>query len=302
MNIKEEIIEYLKKKDWEPFQIAYYIYLKSCEIFSYNMRYLYDDKNKENIYQTRININEVNQFEIVCSTWCFFMKDMLNLFGINVNIVKGNKTHVFVMVEIPPYKIKMDAMELGHDLTRVKLGNTTTGFIDINKNDDFEIKLTQYDQEIRKDKMTYLSKGFAKLQKKLQEQNYFQNTQLNSTFSNEMFIEKLDLIKELINHTSKFQKYSDTFYYLNYLKFKLLTKLEQSRIHDYPFWKFYNDQKWEILHLILLDSYEAPAICYRMSKEQNTYEMQQIPKEEMIYYVDNYEGKIKGIYRVLDVI
>ena len=296
LNLEQEILGKIKP-DWDIFTQIRYIYIRLCEIFSYNYQYTYDETKRLEIYNEKLNIKNIKKFEIVCSTWCYIAKELMEKIGIDA-IISYEGVHVFLIIELFPYKIKLDSMKLGNDLTRVKIGSQTEGFIDLNDNKDFQARKTKSDLKIYKDNYLYTDVIIKNLQQEMLRENMFINEKSSEKFNDQVFFSKIDLISSLLNNTNRITKYGDYIYYLDYLKNNLLTANEKCKLMNHPFWNT-DEGFWNILNLICIETQEEKYICYKLARQKESYALSQIDSEELNYYVDNYNGLIKGIYRNL---
>ncbi len=300
MDLKKEILDFLKtKKDWDQVTQSYYIYVTLCKMFSYDCHFLFgSETEKKKIYNRKIDISNVDTFEIVCSSWCYIAKKLLKEIGIESEIKYDVLPHVYLIIDLNPYKIKMDPMKDGYDLTRIKIGSKSHGFNDLNHNMDFQEKIKKSADMIYKKYDIFADECVNILQQELKRYSQNKNFMTGKKFDNEVFIEKINIIINLINTTSLVKRFDDTDRYIDYLVIKLLSEWEKSKFHKYPFWNIENGT-WDILNPIALEFFEKSSLCYKMSQQEEKYVIQQISYDEMNYYLDNYEGKIKGLYRGL---
>lgn len=299
MDLKEKILKDTSKKDWEKLLKVRYVYFQLCTLFSYDYRYLYGtETEKKAIYNRKPDITNIMNYEIVCSSWCAIAKAILEEMGVSCEITHQVLPHVFLVANIDQYKIKLDPMKEGYDLTRIKIGSKSYGFQDLTKHENFNDKIKEYDNEIYGENYMYTNDYIASIKRKLEESGHFGNININEKFSNEIFNYKFDLIVNMINHTNRVSAYDDYDRYFDYLNIKLMTPWEQSKIHKHAFWQC-QEGIWKIINLILIEQEGKAAICYKMESENGKYELSMINYAEMNNYVDHYEGKIKGLYKSL---
>lgn len=151
MNLKKEIIDFLNTQtNWDKLKKAYYVYIRLCEIFSYDFRYLFGTPTEQlQIYQKQLDIfSTISEFEIICSSWCDTAQKIYQELGFDVKISYDILPHVYLLLVIEPYYIKIDPMKNGYDLTRVKIRCSTRGFQDLMKHPDFQIKIQCFANEI----------------------------------------------------------------------------------------------------------------------------------------------------------
>ncbi len=301
MNLKGEILSFLEsKKDYSLLTKVRYVYLKMCKVFSYDYRYLFCEKEEKSYYYEReFDARKITEFELVCSSWCKLAKSIFDELGggLSCFISYDVLPHVFLIVEFENYKIKMDPMKYGYDLVRVKVGCSTHGFFDLNGKN---LYLPDIDKAIYENEdFSYTDEKLSLLCDQLKRNRMYLNVPYEvDHFSNEPFREKMDLLVGMINTTNLIQRYDDYDRYFDLLNYKFMTKWEQSKLHKYPFWTRHNNA-WEVMDLILMEQEEACPICYKMSEQKEKYFISRIDYDEMDDYLENFDGKVKGLYREL---
>lgn len=86
--MKEEISS-LQLQD--ELEIIRYLYIRLGQIFDYDPRFdIVDDYEKEEIAKKRINIENVEEFDIVCETWNYLFVDLLKAFGVEAKVLKSH--------------------------------------------------------------------------------------------------------------------------------------------------------------------------------------------------------------------
>lgn len=301
MNLKGEILSFLDfKKEYSLLTKVRYVYLKMCKVFSYDYRYLFcENEEKSYYYDKEFDAWNVTEFELVCSSWCKLAKSILDEMGggLLTSISYDVLPHVFLIVEFDDYKIKMDPMKYGYDITRVKVGCSTHGFFDLNGKD---LHLSDIDKEIQENEdFSYFDEKLFLLCDKLKRNHMYLNVPYEvERFHNEAFKEKMDLMVGMINTSTSIQRYDDTDRYFDLLNLKLMTEWERNKLHKHPFW-YRKNEKWEILNLILLEQENELPLCYKMSERNNKFHIDAILYDEMDEYLENYEGNVKGLYREL---
>lgn len=134
MNLIEQLSNELKDMHLNDFEKARYIYLRCCEIFSFDSRYRFtsvfgDDKLHNSILFKKLDIENITdeEVEVVCRSFSIYVLKPLidNLTNLNCNIVHEGP-HTYVLLDYKCNEWKLDAT-LG-DFTRVKLDLPTLGF------------------------------------------------------------------------------------------------------------------------------------------------------------------------------
>ncbi len=304
MNLKDEIFSFLATKpNFSMLSKVRYVYLTLCRIFSYDYRYLFCPKSEKDYYYNKIlNADWITDYEVVCSTWCKIGKSIFDEMGggLSCFIAYDVLPHVFLIVEFDDYKIKMDPMKCGYDLTRVKVGMSTYGFFDLNQPNYLKEEIKKIDQIISGvDSFDYTDESLKRLCSDFRKLNLYKNVPYEiDQFSNEAFNTKMNEMIKLINYSNAIKRFDDTDRYFDLLNRKFMTQWEQNRLHKYPFWMRRNEN-WEVLNLILLEQENALPICYKMSEQDGKFIVSLIDYFEMNNYLENFEGKVKGLYREL---
>ena len=170
MDILAEIYKGIENKGYDDFTKIRWIYLYICEKFSYDIRYHHATNNmKEEIYNVKVDIQNVEEFEIVCYTLSRVLCDVLKEFGYKCEVeLETNRplTHAYVVVEHKGYKLKLDPTKR-YDVARVKMNSTTKDFVSLVDDDIFTDQLLETDKKIASQfDGLYLTKKFIKNLKK----------------------------------------------------------------------------------------------------------------------------------------
>jgi len=165
--MKQEIIN-LGLKD--KLEIAYYLYIRTGEIFEYDISFVYKEKNEQEKYKTYIPDDEhITDKNKVCFTWARSYINLLNSFGIKAKY-KDTKRHAYVEILIDNYTIKADLMIMGADIMLTKVGLRPRNF-----------KCLQNKALIKKVENSLLNKGIISLD---MEKNINNSSRILSAFKN----------------------------------------------------------------------------------------------------------------------
>ncbi len=300
MNLKEYILSFLKIKDWDMLQKIYYVYLYMCKTFSYDFRYeLSSKEEQQKYYDKEFDATNINEFEITCNSWCKIAKSIYDDLdpSIKCSISYDVLPHVFLIVEYWDYKIKLDPMKYGYDITRVKIGCNTHGFFDLNQNTNLMPHLKRIISFEKNS--TSINKVITATCGDLKGKDMYRNVPYQiDTFDNEPFKLKMDLINFIINNANEIKRFDDTDRLFDYLSIKFMTEWERYKIHKHPFWQI-EQGNWKIVDLILLELENEKSICYKMCNKDGKFIITPIEYREMDYYLDHYDSKVQGVYREL---
>ncbi len=296
MNLKQMVQEMIESHpDWDMLTKVRWIYLKTCELFSYDWRFFYsDNRKKEEIYHFRLDKENISQFEIICSTWAYLFCDLLQYIGVTAEVINPKPPHCLVRFELEKDVFLADATK-GYDFSRVKIGFSTNGFKVASGGNvhSFKKELSKRDELIGFKKNLYVDKAILKIAKELQDEGYNRNNSLND-FSFAQLDYKMDLLKLLINDTGKMKRFDDTDYYFSYLGRKLLKPLEIGTVIVYP---YYNLELDSIVDLITYGVYDENRKFYIICNCDGKYRLESIPFENVEYFLENYKGNHKNLFR-----
>lgn len=305
MNLKNEILNELSKDDFkDDFIKIRYIYLKVCETFSYDTRFMYADQDlKDKIYNKKIDINNVEEYEIICYSFARILVDVLTLYNFDAEIVRENDgvfSHVYVIVKYKNYVLKLDPTKR-HDNTRVKLQSNTLDFVSLYYKDmSFNQRLKDADDIImncsKKNKIDltvyYNDSTITKLVKTVED-----SAKERGISEIELFFEKMEYIILLVNTRKDLKRYDDIDYYYSYLikKFEL-NKNGEKHVKPAVFFKNGDKSMKDIINITLIEYKDLPPVFFLMMKEEENYKMREIDKEETIELLKNYNCPLVQYY------
>ena len=132
MNLVDLLSKELAQTDWSTLEKARYLYIRCCELFTYDPRYQYCSKIsngsvlKQEILNKKIDLTKVSDDWIVCTSHIneVYIKLLEILLGIYASPKKLRPTsdHVWAQFTIHDQEIKADsAIKSFSDLSRVKM-------------------------------------------------------------------------------------------------------------------------------------------------------------------------------------
>lgn len=304
MNLKNEILNELSKDDYkDDFLKIRYIYLQICNTFSYDVRFIYATQDLKNeIYNKKINLEHVEEYEFACYTFARALVDALALYNFDAKIIKehkGNFPHAYVIVRYKNQILKLDPTTR-HDNTRVKMQSNTLDFISLNDEDiTFIDKLKEADCIIKKSlknnidlTIYYNDETITKLVKMIE------NSAIQRGINDiDLFFEKLEYIILLINTRTDLKKYDDIDYYYSYLikKFKI-NKKQKNYIKPAIFFKNGDKYLKDIINITLVEYEGFPPLFYILAKEKENYKIKKMDREEIIELLKNYNSPSVQFY------
>ena len=261
-------------------------------MFSYDIRFSYArDDIKQSIYERKIDLENVQQFEIVCYTYARVLVDLLSLFNIHAEIVLEDGSlfrHAYVMVYHQGKVLKLDPTKK-HDTTRVKLHSPTLDFQTMIDDPIFSDQLAEADQEILAKTnnnvdltVFYDSEHISKLIDVINE-----SARKRDISAVDLFFDKIYAVQCLINTRSDLTRYDDIDYYLSYL-------LKKFNVGNYvkPMILFKNiDQEYtDIINIVVIDYPFLAPIFYVVKKVNENYKMRQINLDKVREIMNEYSN------------
>ena len=301
MDLREEISNYLDGKDYDDLTKIRFIYLYVCKKFSYDIRFLFaKDKLKDKIYNKKIDISNVQEYEIACYSYARILQDALALYGFNSEVIKerdGAYSHAYVKLVHKDYILKLDPTKR-HDTTRVKMHSTTLDFSSLSNDEFFYDELFSADQNIIQDfgameeEQVYNNKTIVQLVNIIE-----QNAKERGLSEDELFFEKLEYLCSLINSRVDFERYDDMDYYLAYLIKKMkLNTINHIYVKPAVFFKNDDNEMNDIINIILVEYKDFPPLFYVLQKKDKHYNIREVYKDEALDILNNYESPLCQYY------
>lgn len=198
MNLLETLSDELKGKHYIEFEKTRHIYLRTCDIFSFDSRWRYaklfnDEELLKQIHYKKFNVENIDDVLVVChSVSKYILKTLIEeLTNLEVQLEEG--PHTIITLEYGPDKWELDAT-LG-DLARVKAGLKTNGFSCMKSNS--ERIVNEMDRAI----------GYSR-----HNANYFSNRIIGDTTT-----EKVLAIGKMLEESKCKYHYSDASFYYSFL-------------------------------------------------------------------------------------
>ena len=107
MNIAELVTKHLDNSGYDDLTKVRWIYLFLCSVFSYDIRFVLEkndtndlgynidwNKLRDEIYNKKIDITNVQEYEIVCMSMAKVLVDTLALYGFKAEIAKDPSLHL----------------------------------------------------------------------------------------------------------------------------------------------------------------------------------------------------------------
>lgn len=292
MNIIKQLGKDIDNNEWDLYTKARYLYLKSCEFFTYDYRYYYGDVNlTRELFNKQIDLENVTDNRVICGTWATQVYlPLLELIGIKGKLVGVDGGHQYVKFLIDDREIRADACGIS-DLARVKFKNSTAGFCPNCKHYDCG-KILEMDKKIGYIDNEYSSSFIEQEIKILEEEFYNTVDSPILPYNDEFLIFKLYKIKDMLESFPKLKEFGDCQFFIDYLRSKMLDNYEATKVNktclynpDLPNWNFIN------LYSVNLNTY---SLYFILANNENGYSFYEIMEDEAI----NYCSKSKKIVRL----
>ena len=258
MDILELLYNEIKERKLTVDEAIRYIYIRTCEIFSFDYRYhniqLFNNLTKEDLVEYKPNIRNIDNYEVVCKPYCEYILKVLleELLNLDVSLVKIDK-HYYIETLYNDLIYTLDATI--SDIAGIKFGLETLGYHRTN--------LTSEDKEFIDKKIGYINDYY----------NYFsmELSDINHTTS---YVDIYMRIKELLGKYHLCNKYpSDSIYLIKYIEELLMLKEHKS--HNYL------DDKNNICRTIeIIDINYEEKLYYNLLKKDGLYTLEQINKDK----------------------
>lgn len=308
MDLLEDMFNALEGKGYDDFTKIRWIYLYVCEMFSYDTRCIYARKSmKETIYNKKVDITNVEDFEVVCYTLSRILVDALTAFGYKCEIkseVEVPLSHVYVIVMHDDFILKLDPTKR-HDITRVKINSTTIDFEPVLNDDLFPDQLLDTDKKLASqfNGLYFGENSIANIAKIALEEcdSYAIKHNLSKT---EKFFKKLDLLFELIDSRTDLKRYDDIDFYYSYLLriFKInkkeviekgvLTYQDCHYVKPVVLFNPNDSTTSDIINISCVQYESLPPRFYLLKKVGESFKVREIFKDEALDLLSKYENPL----------
>ncbi len=313
MDILELLNDELKDKDWTIIEKARYLYIRSCELFTYDARYdfynLFPDvlSRKEKIFNRKLDLRKVEDNRIVCSTYTkeVYGKMLRELLGVDSDIM--NHGHVCLKFHNGEYWMKADST-ISFDISRVKMNLSTYGYIPIFKDCTWEEKLRAMDQKIGYIEELYENEKAFQNKELVQEikekektsllqkvTSFFQNTQEQPKQTDEFL---LNSWKEIQERLKKYDvsEFTDVEYAVSYLEHKLIGKASSFNSNTVSLFQILGDKTWNYINIYPVDL-STDTVYYMLEEKRGEISFEEISRADALYYNDSMDGNNKKLIR-----
>lgn len=301
MNVLALLEEELKNKNWTTEEKIRYLYLRSCEIFSYDPRYflLGSIENGEQMQkEIRDHVIDLEHVEIpwsVCtshteSVLSVLLKELLNKESNIITIFDHKESSIEDEVH---GTLILDPTR-NFDYTAVKTLQSTGGYYQQNKSTRaFYNDLRKKDQKIGYIESEYSDEHRRRRSKHLYDEYLALHGANNeSEKSDDFLLYRLREIEKEVEKCSNLKEVSDLKKYISTLKQSFLGDDYGRKSATISLYQMKSEYDWEFANIYPIEL-ENDMIYYALTKEKDHYSYREISKEDAISYTKNYEGRNK---------
>lgn len=286
MNVLAQLDHELADKDWTMDEKSRYLYFRSCEIFSYDPRYfLCESSLKNEIYEQKINIEDLDSTWVVCSSYARYIYSILLKELLDRNCYVTGIGHEYVVMENSRgLEIVADGT-YGYDFTRVKMGLSTYGY------HPFCGNVNAFNHEVEKTdkKLGYLKEDYE--EKRIQAIS--RNIERKQMTADDFLLYRMQVTKNIFDTYQNIDQFSDLEHCIHYLQEHLLHD-DYKKVQEVPLFQVANNGEWEFMTIFPVQL-EQDKIYYALLKENNQYHYQKILESDAVHYTQNMEGKNKQL-------
>ncbi len=304
MNVLALLDGELKGKNWTLSEKIRYLYLRSCQIFSYDEKYDFyyllsdGDDWKQKLRERTFNLEEVEDNSIVCTPHAWYVFSTLVEELLQVPCIRsGIQSHGWCVVDDGIRKIEADAA-ISSDLARVKMQLTTNRYKPVkeerNTNAYFYREIKEADRKIG-----YIEYEYFNAYLMQQQQHLKRIIDLFPGTVDEKFLYRMDFIKQLFQANYCFQHYSDASYCIHYLQLKLLENKELEKIWEVPLFQDYDYKPWEFMTIYLAEL-KNDRRYFMLDKKPGRvgYTFSEVEKTDAFCYIKTMKGEASRKERV----
>lgn len=287
MNVIELLANELKNKNWNLEEKQRYIYLRTCQIFSFDPRY-----NLclllPNFYQLQqefrnkpIDLTNVTDYNVVCTSYSKYVISVLLEELLNVKSTLEGDSHNYIISSLNEKKFKIDATF--NDIFRVKINMNTTGYQLLPSNGNYNVELMNIDRKINYIENEY--ENYNIKNKKNDITNFQSNIKNDFDFFNFMMSE----IRKLYQTYDVSRNFSDAKFCIDYLIRNLFSSYDQESIEDVTLFLDNNTKDWDFVKLYAIDL-EDEMLYWCLEKDGKNFSFHETSRNEAKHYVKNMKG------------
>lgn len=294
MNVLKLLNEELKN-EWELEEKIRYLYIRSCELFSYDPRYkfmgLFDDwKNLEsNIRYREIDLENVQDNLVICSSHAREVYSKLLREILNIKPVPRGNGHSWVEFRDGKRDMVADATE-SSDLARVKMKLSTYGYKPEKREFGYSDRLKEIDIKIGYINSEYENDLLQRQKSEIEQEFNIEQNYINKL--DEYIIYNLYTIKEIFEKYNSFSSFSDAEFCISYLIRIFLEKcirLNRDILNLIPLFQINDNGKWTFKNIYAI-KLENDTIYFILEQNNNEFNFYEITEIEAINYTKKFKS------------
>ncbi len=286
MNLISMLSSELAHQDWTIEEKSRYLYLRCCELFTYDPRFKYsillkNNDLKQEILNKKFDLEHISDDWVVCTSHIneIYIKLLKILLGIDAYPEKLNNQSIHVWAEfyIKDKKMKADsALKLFSDLSRVKMKLQTKEYMELPYHLNFFNQLKQMDLKIQ-----YIHKSYEEDNIMLLKQNMIRHCKECGFSLSQTLLYKWNVI------LSELKKYSNCgcplneYLCLSYLLLHLLTPEERAKIKTTELFHIGDCNNWSFANIYSV-YLENDTLYYYHSRHGNQFSIYPITQAQAI--------------------
>ncbi len=264
---------------WSLEEKIRFLYLKSCEVFSYDERYWWYtpaffqdwEEKVERVINKKIVVETLDEKPqddlVVCFSWSYLFQSLLKtVLNVDCEVIKG-PAHASTVAKTGQTAIFADSCTRSMDLFRVKLNLSTYGYEEaMNKN--FTEKLKSIDEKIG---YSYYAKILNQLKGELESQK-------RGLDFDEQLITSINAVGSIQN-ALQLHHFGEAIYACNYLMQKLFRESEKERVRYNELANINHNEVQGLYGLYELEL-DFQYLYYLLSLENGFYQFREIKEDE----------------------
>lgn len=313
MDVLELLNGELREHDFTLKEAMRYLYLRSCELFTYDARYdfldLFPDELeiKKDFRNRMIDLREVEDNRIICTTYAreVFSKIVQELLGFETHVLGCR--HSYVKFYDGECWWKADAT-ISSDLARVKMSLSTRGYLPILTDSNYADQLRKVDQKIAyihtfyedEKLLTERSRMFHHF--KSQYNTFFKKLSLffleereTAKRKDDLILSSWKMIQELLNQYH-LEGFTDFEFAISYLEHIFLGCADSFCSNTTSLYQILANGDWEFINIYPVEL-SNDTLYYMLSGNDGNLSFQEITRSDALHYKDVLDGKRKHLIR-----
>lgn len=298
MNILELLDQEIKNKNWSLEEKQRHLYLRCCQLFSYDERYYFygqlSDKNKR-IYDTRnrdIDLENVEDNRVICTSHSEKVLKPVFKELLNTECEIEGDFHQYITFYDNFKRMKADSTNRS-DLTRVKMNLSTYGYHPTTPYSDFDLELKERDKNIHYIEREYSDYLFETRAKILYPRFIQDSSKEVFKDSDDFLLYQLKAVKDLFENYN-FSNFSDNEFCISYLIKKILDDNQEKVEEPIKLFQIDDLEKWNLVTLYPINL-QDDRIYFVLEQNQSSFQFHETTREEARQYKKHFYGKDRNL-------